>query len=266
MIKQGDRFTSKDLQQSMRELCGYDVRKYLDKSKSNASVLICDYGITPIKCTPDEYAAFCIRAYEDIPSSAINLDAQLRDKGFKTTYRFSYKYKAGGLSPQQIIHDAYCLDWFNQIYNTAIPRTKYTKEYLDIIDDAFRLSYYYAQYLWAGNPQVCRKIARQMSMPSPEQWSQIIGAILGIAFQFHPSDVYEYAIEHTNPALSKKQFNARYADQLAFKNQMQNNYGIDTGCLVLSPQNREKLNKIVSHTDLPYYLQVIRNLVSWHNR
>ncbi|MCM1294180.1 MAG: hypothetical protein NC311_01300 [Muribaculaceae bacterium] len=266
MIKQGDRFTNKDLQQSMQELCGYDVRKYIDNNKSNVTVFICDYGISPSQCTPDEYAALCIRAYQDIPSSAINLDKQLRDKGFKTTYRFSYNYRTGGLSPQQIIHDAYCLDWFNQIYNTAIPRTKYTKEYFNIINNAFHLSYYYAQYLWTGNPQVCRDIAQQMCMPAPEQWSQIIGAILGVGFQFHPYDVYEYSIEHINPAQTKKQFNARYAEQLAFKKQMQNNYGINTGCLVLSPQNRDKLNKIVNHTDLPYYLQVIRNLISWHNR
>lgn len=266
MIKQGDLFTSKDLQQSMQELCRHDVRKYLDKDKSNAGVFIGDYGIIPSQCTPDEYAALCLRAYESVPSSAINLDKQLRDTGFKTTYRFSYKYKMGGLKPQQIVHDAYCLDWFNQIYNTAIPRTKYTKEYFNIIDDAFHLSYYYAQYLWAGNPQVCRGIAQQMCMPSPEQWAQIISAILGVGFQFHPSDVYEYSIEHANPSLSKEQFNKRYAEQLKFKNQMKNNYGIDTGCLVLSPQNREKLNKIVTRTDLPYCLQVIKNFIVGHNR
>ncbi len=268
MIKQGDKFTSKDLQQSMQELCGHDIRKYLNNSKTNVSVLICmcDYGITPLACTPDEYADLCIRAYKDTPSSAIKLDTQLHDKGFKTTYKFSYNYRTGGLAPQQIIHDAYCLDWFHQIYNTTTPRTKYTKEYFDLINDAFRLSYYYAQYLWAGNPHACREIAQQMCMPGPEQWPQIIGAILGIGFQFHPADVYEYSIEHANPALSKKQFNARYSEQLKFKNHMMENYGIDTGCLVLSPQNREKLNKIVSRTDLPYYLQVIKNLISWHNR
>jgi len=260
MIKQGDRFTSLDLQQSMREVCGYDMQRYINKKQSNAIVLIANYAIAPGQCTPDEYAAVNIQAYGDIKSSAQFLDQQLRDKGFKTAYKFSYKYRSGGLTPEQIVHDAYCLDWFQQIYNFAAPRAQYQEKYFKALEDAFRLTYYYAQYLWAGNPRDCGAIARALRVPDVEQWPQIISAILGIGFQFHPADVYEHAINHINPTMTEVQFDARYAEQLMFKKEMHDNYGIDTGCLVLSQKNRDKLRKIVTRTDTPYYIQVIKNL------
>ncbi len=264
MINAGDRFTHHDLRQSINELCHSDMHKYLQNGAYG--VAVGDTLMVPAQISPHEYAAACIREYQDISSSAINLDTQLRDLGFKTTRRFAHKYKNLGLSSQQIIHDAYCLDWFHQIYQTATPRKKYQTEYIQLLDDAFRTSYYYAQYLWALNWRVCNGIAGQLKTPSIEQWKQIIGAILGVGFQFHPDDVYEYSIKHVAPNISKSQFNARYAEQLEFKNQMKTNYGIDTGCLVLSPASREKLQKIVTHTDTPYWLQIIKNLIPGHNR
>ena len=44
--------------------------------------------------------------------------------------------------------------------------------------------------------------------------------------------------------------------------EMMNQYGLDTGCLVLSPQSREKLTKIVTHTDTPYKRQLLEQF--WH--
>ncbi len=266
MIKQGDMFTVLDLQQSMREVCGKYMRKYIDKRRSVAGILIGDCMLTPINCTPEKYAATCIQAYGDTPSSAINLDRQLRDKGFKTTYRFSYKYDTGNLTPQQIIHDAYCLDWFQKLYETAVPLANHEHAYYAILNDAFSLSYYYAQYLWAQNQRVTCDIVKALNTPDVSQWPQIISAILGTGFQFHPADVYEHAIEHISPTITRAQFNARHAEQLAFKNEMMNKYGIDMGCLVLSPQNREKLRKIVTRTDPPYCVQVIKNIILGRNR
>lgn len=266
MIKTGDKFTYIDLQQSLGELCGNDVRKYIDKKKSATGVVIGDAFIMINKTTPDEYATTAAQQYSDTPSSAISLDNQLRNRGFKTTYRFSYKYNYAGLTPQQIIHDAYYLDWFHQICETAVPQVKYYEKYFDLMYNAFRLSYYYAQYLIANNRRVLSGIGQKIYSPDISRWNQIINIILGVGFQFHPYDVQEYAIEHISPDLSKKQFNARYAQQLEFKTDMMNNYGIDTGCLVLSPQNREKLRKIVTNTDLPYWLQIIKNMIPHHNR
>lgn len=266
MIHQGDRFTYLDLQQSMREICSYDIHRYVDAKRSKVGVCVGSYFCFPYKCNPAEYAARCIGAYGDVRSSAANLDKQLRKHGFKTTYRFSYKYNNGGLTPEQIIHDAYCLDWFQSLHRTAMPHAKYKDQYFAALQDAFCLSYYYAQYLWAQNSGVCGDIATKLNCPNRSQWSQIIGALLGVGFRFHPADVYEYAIEYSAPDISKQNFDARYARQLAFKNEMQDKFGVDTGCLVLSPQNQEKLRKIVTRTDTPYYIQVLRNLIPGHNR
>ncbi len=264
MIQTGDRFTHKDLTQSINELCGGGMQNYL--GKSDCGVVIGESCIIPGESSPEKYASVCIREYQDIPSSAIYLDNQLRDKGFKTARRFAYKYNLGGLSAKQVIHDVYCLDWFLQICDTTPPHKKFKAEYQNLLDDAFRTSYFYAQYLWACNPSACRNIAQKLQMPNARQWKQIIGSILGVGFQFHPDDVYEYSIEHMNPTLDIAQFNARYAEQLEFKNKMERDYGIDTGCLVLSPNSREKLQKIVTRTDMPYWMQVIANLIPGYNR
>lgn len=266
MIQQGDRFTFLDLQQSVREICAYNMRTYINKKQSDTFVVTGNSAIIPYKYTPQEFATICIQAYGDIQSSAKHLDQQLRDKGFKTTHRFSYKYNNGGLTPEQIVHDAYCLDWFHSLYQTAVPITKYEDQYLTALGDAFRLSYYYAQYLFTQNRRVCGNLAQALKQPNTSQWEQIIGALLGIGFQFHPADVYEYATNFISPNITQKERKARRAEQQTFKDAMMTDYGIDTGCLVLSQESREKLRKIATHTDTPYYIQVIKNLVLSHNR
>jgi len=258
MINAGDKFSVIDLQQAVHEVCDYDILKYVDKKLSSALVVIGDSIVSPIDYTPDRYADMRIRQFADIPSSAANLDRQLRDRGYKTTYRFSYNYKKGGLTSSQIVRDAYCLEWYMQIYNTAVLNSGCHKEYFTAMDNAFRVSYYYAQYLWAVNSQVCGDIARKLRMPDTSNWSQIISAILGIGFKFHHKDILEF--------IAPCQQDKRYTEQLAFKKDMIDNYGIDTGCLVLSPENREKLQKIVTRTDTPYYLQVIKNLNPFRHR
>lgn len=266
MIQQGDTFTFRDLRQSMHEICRYDLHKCINTKKSNVNIIIGDYGINLCQSTPKEYAATCIQAYGNIPSSAKHLDQQIRDKGFKTTYRFSYNYRNGGLTPEEIVNDAYCLDWFQQIYKTAVPYAKYEDEYFDILNDAFCLSYYYAQYLWTHNRGISRNMAKELRCPDTSQWPQIISALLGIGFQFHPNDVYEHAIKFISPNMTKKQFDAQNTEQMAFKKEIQTNYGIDTGCLVLSQQSREKLHKILTRTDTNYFIQVINNILLGHNR
>lgn len=194
MIKTGDKFTYIDLQQSLSELNGNSVLKYLDKRKSATGVVIGDTFIMPSDVSPDEYAAACMAEHGCTPSSAISLDNQLRDKGFKTTYRFSHNYNLAGLTSQQVIHDAYYLDWFHQICNTAVPQVKFYEKYFDSMDDAFRLSYYYAQYLMANNRRTMSNVAQKIYAPDISQWNQIISIILGIGFQFHPYEIHEYAI------------------------------------------------------------------------
>ena len=261
MINTGDKFTAKDLRTSVQEVCDYNIQKYVNIGRSSDGVVIGGSMLIPCKINADNYADICIKEYSDIPSSALYLDKQLREKGFKTAYRFAHKYNTGELSVQEIVRDAYRLDWFYQLACTAEPFDKYKDKYWTELEDAFRISYYYAQYLWAMNPRVSRDIARALRMPYVENWPQITSAILGMGFQFHPYDVYEHAIEHISPDITKKQYKSRYAEQEAFKNTMKDNYDIDTGCLVLSPKNRDKLHKIVTRTDTPYWIQVIKSVL-----
>ena len=258
MIQAGDKFFADDLRQSVREVCGYNKTKYIDTARSHTGLLCGDRIIYPMEYTPHKFANLCIQVYSDTPSSAIALDRQIRERGIKTTRKFSYKYNLGELNARQVIYDAYRLDWFNQIAQTARPRSKYTYEFYREIDDAFRVSYYYAQYLWAHNPRVCADIADALRRPSANQWNQIIGAILGIGFNFSPDDVYEYSVNHISPDLTTSQRKERYDIQDAFKTEMANKYNIDTGCLVLAPQSRDKLHKIVTGTDTPYWVQVLQ--------
>lgn len=259
MIKPGQKFTARDLHNSVDEVCNRDIKKFITPENSTG-VVVGDTIMIPAEMTPYEYAFVCANENNASQSSARDLEEQLRKRGAKTTRRFSYDYNTGGIPNDKIIKDAHCLEWFKQIHVYAHRNYKNAKEmdeYTDIIHDAFRLSYYYAQYLWAANPQACRDISNALRYPYHTQWKQITGATLGIGYQFHPDDVYEFAINHMNPNLTHKQRDARYADQLTFKQLMQDQYGVDTGCLVLSPQSREKLTRIVTHTDTPYKRQLL---------
>lgn len=265
MINQGDKFNFKELQASIREVCDYNIHKYVNPRKSLTKVIIGSCPLELHKHTPDEYADIAVQAYE-CESSAHSLDQQLADKGFKTTYRFSHKYHNGGMTSAQIIHDAYCLDWFYHMYNYGRPYKNREAEYIEALDAAFRLSYYYMQYLSANNRYALANIAKALNAPNVTQWGQIISVLQGVGFQFHPTDIYEHAMMFIAPGITQRQHDEQYASQAAFKKTMQDKYGIDTGCLVLSSQNREKLRKIVTRTDTPYFLQVIKNLVSIQHR
>lgn len=258
MIQKGDKFTNTELKQSVHEVCNYDIIKHIDTKQPSYGILFLNGNIIiPTDLHPEAYADICVQEYKDIPSSAINLDEQLRAHGFKTTHRFSYKYNTGRLSNLEIVYDAYKLEWFKVIANSCTPRPACRGKFYHMLFDAFNLSYYYAQYLWAQNPNICDNIANALRNPSFDNWDQITSAILGIGFQFHPDDVFEHAVNHLNPKLNNQEYKERHQLQLEFKNNMQQNYGIDTGCLVLSPQSREKLQKIVTGTDTPYYRQLV---------
>ncbi len=258
MIQTGDRFSARDLRQSVDEVVGAGLGAHIAHDKKGALFALADIVFDMLECTPDGYATKMIECYDDIKSSAVNLDKQLRDNGYRTTHKFSYDYFVPGFTSEQIVRDAYRLEYFKNLSSMVRARAGHKKEFEQIFQDAFRVSYYYAQYLWACNSRVCAKIAQELTCPGYENWGQIIGAILGVGFKFHPNDVYEFAIKHTNPNLSPDAFNARYIEQLNFKDLLMTDYGIDTGCLVLSPESRDKLTRIVTHTDSPYLIQVLR--------
>ncbi|MBR1953826.1 MAG: hypothetical protein IKA25_02005 [Alphaproteobacteria bacterium] len=245
MIQNGDKFTLLDLRDSVHQVLGNDMREHIHN----------------IKQTPDLYAKRQISQYADIKSSAINLDKQLRDAGFKTTHKFSYDYNISWLLYKDIINEAYRLEYF---YNLATnPRLNIKFGHRDavhhIFDDAARVSYYYAQYIWALNPSARFDYATRFHMY--RDWGLILNFLLGVGFQFHPRDINEFITHHNAPDLSRAEYDKMYTEQLVFKNWCANKYNIDTGCLVLCPEHRAKLAKILTRTDTPYVIQLLRRLI-----
>lgn len=57
------------------------------------------------------------------------------------------------------------------------------------------------------------------------------------------------------------EYDKMYTEQPVFKNWYANKYNIDTGCLVLCPEHRTKLSKILTRTDTPYVIQLLRRLI-----
>lgn len=260
MIQQGDKFSVRDLRQSVDEILGAWRDVKVLAGTPPLYVLVGDTMIDLMHTSPQMYAKYSIECYDDIKSSALNLDKQLRKNGFYTTQKFSYKYFTPGLTAEQIVKDAYCLEYFQRLILAPGGRRKHQQQMNKIIYDAFRVSYYYAQYLWACNSGVCNKVSEKLSCPGIENWGQITGAVLGIGFKFHPDDVYEFAVNHINPDITKQAYNARYADQKKFKDMVMEKYGIDTGCLVLSPESQEKLTKILTGVDAPRWVQILQKL------
>ena len=260
MIEQGDKFTVRDLRQSVEEVLEKRNGIKVFAGTPPLYVLVGDTMVDLMHSLPQMYVKYSIECYDDIKSSALSLDKQLRKKGFYTTQKFSYNYVTPGLTSEQIVKDAYCLEYFQRLMQAPGVRRKHSQQMNQMIYDAFRVSYYYAQYIWACNPQVCGKIAKALSCPGVENWSQIIGAILGAGFGFHPDDVYEFSINHINPDTTKQAYDARYAAQKKFKDDIMAKYGIDTGCLVLSPESQKKLIKILSGAELSYFMQIVRRV------
>lgn len=233
-----------------------------DKDLNKIGVIIGNKALFPTDVSMQQYAITCFYEWKKNHSSAQDLDNQISKKGIKTTRKFSYQYNIGVLTTEQIIKDSYCLQWFYLIYEACVglnsAKYRHLDKFNDIIYDAFRLSYYYAQYLWAMNPRAYRDISNALRMPGVKNWKQINAAILGIGYQFHPDDVYEYVVNYINPHIvDSKKFHIAHKEQQVFKDKMKELYNIDTGCLVLSPKSRDKLTKILTNTDISYRKQLI---------
>ena len=236
MILNGDLFTVNDLKES--------VCQVTDARYSGCAEL------------PVQYAARQIELYADIKSSAINLDASIRKAGFKTTYRFAYDYNIPGLTHDEIVKDAYKLEYFYKIGCDLARKNKNVYEDLRM-DDAARVSYYYAQYIWAANPAARFDYAKKLDMYM--DWGRVLCFLLGVGFKFHPRDVYEFVMNFNSPYLSDAEMGAERQKQQEFKDWCAR-HNVDTGCLVLSDTNRDKLRKIITKTDSPYFFQLLMRL------
>lgn len=241
MIQNGDKFTVNDLRDFVGAVTSADLRKH----------------VACVKSSPDEYAKKQIELYGDTKSSALSLDKQLRDARFKTTYKFAHDYRIDGLTYDKIVNDAYKLEYY---YNLATDPSLgvlfgHRGAVRRIFDDAARASYYYAQYIWALNPQSRFDYATRFHMY--RDWGLILNFLLGVGFQFHPRDINEFITHHNALNKSKSEYATMYQKQLVFKNWCANKYNIDTGCLVLCPEHQDKLAKILTRTDTPYVIQLL---------
>ncbi len=236
MIKNGDLFTVNDLKDSVHQVTDVDWR-----------------CIKNARMSPQEYANKNIELYQDIKSSAVVLDNSLRDAGFRTTYKFSYNYNIPGLTSDEIVNDAYKLEF---IYKIACQYIQQKNRFpgATIFDNAARVSYYYAQYIWAANPSVRFDYPERLEIY--RDWGRVLCFLLGVGFKFHPCDVYEFVIRFNNSNLNATELQAERRKQQAFKDWCACR-GVDTGCLVLSDAHRDKLRKIINKTDVPYFLQLL---------
>ncbi len=250
MIQNGDKFTVLDLCEFVRSVTSADLRKHVACVKSN----------------PDKYAKKQMELYGNTKSSALSLDKQLRDAGFKTTYKFSHDYRIDGLTYDNIVNDAYKLEYFYKLATDPSLNVLFghRKDIRTFFNDAARVSYYYAQYIWALNPSARFDYATRFHMY--RDWGLILNFLLGVGFQFHPRDINEFITHHNAPDLSKAEYDKMYTEQLVFKNWCAHKYNIDTGCLVLCPEHRTKLSKILTRTDAPYVIQLLRRLIPTHLR
>ncbi len=233
MIQNGDLFTVNDLKESVHQVTAAQY--------------------PGCKELPVQYAARQIDLYADIKSSATALDKSIRDAGFKTTYRFAYDYNIPGLTYDEIVKDAYKLEYY---YNIACQHIKKTNHFppSQTFDDAARLSYYYAQYIWAANPSIRLDYPEKLNMYM--DWGRILCFLLGVGFRFHPRDVYEFVMNFNNPKLNYAEMRTKRQKQQIFKDWCEK-HNVNTGCLVLCDTHRDKLQKIINKTDTPYWIQLL---------
>lgn len=263
MIQDGETFNVFQLKESVAQATAVDLIPHIKFQPQRLPLVFADRDtMVDIRdLTPETYADLCINLFPDLPSSAKKLDKCISQAGYRTTYKFSHNYHIPGLTHDQIAHDAYKLEYFYKLAVLgATPKNNKSDLVWQALDDASRVSYYYAQYIWATNPDT--RFDYPDRLDPYLNWGLVLSFLQGTGFHFHPNDVYEFIAHHNAPNLSKAQLNERYKQQKEFQNWC-TKFGIDTGCLVLCPQHQEKLRKILTQTDTPYIIQLLQRAFSW---
>lgn len=253
IIKDGDKFSVADLREMVDYFTSRPIQScFVDVGSGHQERLLTNI-------TPKEYEDNQFALYGKTGSSARDLDKNLRDNGYKTTYKFSYDYSIPGLTNEEIIRDAYRLEYFYKLA-LRLPRIRrgQFKRIEKIIDGAARSSYYYAQYIWAANPNV--KFDYPQRFDVYRDWGLVLSFLLGVGYQIHPKDIYEFVTHHNDMSLSRADLDLIYKKQEVFKNWCAQR-GIDTGCLVLCPEHQRKLCKILTKKDIPYWVQKLQQLL-----
>lgn len=241
MITGNQKITDTDLFQSVNELAalnpGPEVSKPLMYRINNNDC----FDLRTI--TPEKYAEILLNEY-DVPSSARALDEQLKQKGFKTTYKFSYQYRMTPQMRERISHDGYVLQYFHEVsMHPNFPRgDKYTKQFEQGVLNALRVTYWYAQFIWMNNPN----IYDYKNLDPVKDWYHILNFIIGAGFEFHPLDIQYHKNVFANNHCRNE---AEYNKKIEFKKWCKKQYDIDTGCLILSDINMEKLRMILTNQE-----------------
>jgi len=232
MIYDGQKFSARDLMDSIAELSNKNAVGY-------AAIQIAKYGAE---------------------SSARRLDESVRSNGFRTAYKFCWKYNLPGISGK-IDFEVYQLEYYYKQL-CAMKNPKFSKQQ----EDAARLSYYFAQYIWCFNNKLFHSDFYKNLSPYWD-WGFVLRFLLGIGNGYHPKDIDWFVAHHSYVggrigAKTKAEADKSFAEQSVFKKWILENYGIDTGCLVLCPEHMEKLRRIVSGGMPPYAVQVLQNFFS----
>lgn len=214
--------------------------------------------------TEDAFIYAALKYAEFNPySSAAMLDKNIRNAGFKTRYKFYYKYDLPKQLKNELSTCGYVLIYFNNDYvknfRTVEPDSVHIK--------ALQLSYYFAQYIWALNPKTKFKIFSDLGPQS--YYPAYAQLIQGVANGYHPKDIEFYINENLAAILNKTNFHdtETYKKLVEFRDKMFDNHGIDSGRLILCPEHREKLESIFSQKQgrgpsrFSYILNIFKSLL-----
>ena len=248
MITKDQPFTEQELFQSVDELALVDISQYISKQlmrSIDGGNVFFDFR----KISPIEYSERIQKEYDSIPSSARALDQQLEDKGFCSTYKFSYEYKMIPQMRNRIVQDGWILGYFQDIYNHPdLPKIELlnNEQFRQVILNALYVTYGYAAVIWQYNPGVYN-YTNLLENPF-KGWYHVLNFVIGVGYGFHPLDIKFHEKDFYNNYYKNKE---EYEKNRAFKNLCKEQYGIDPGCLILSPENREKLRQILTRQGTP---------------
>ena len=230
MIKEDQPFTEQDLFQSVDELARLNIGPYISEPLMRSI----DRGKNSFdlrEISPTQYCERIQKEHDAIPSSARELDRQLTAKGFDTTYKFSYDYNMSQQMRDRIVKDGWILTYFQDIFNHPhLPRNEvvHNKQFEQNILKALRVTYMYATCILQYNPGT--------------GWYHVLNFVIGAGYGFHPLDIKFHEQVFTDNYHCNQQL---YEKNRIFKKWCEQ-HGINAGCLILSPENTEKLRNILT--------------------
>lgn len=246
MMKEQQSFTEQDLFQLIDKLASANIGQYISiPLMRNIGRETDSFDLREI--SPTQYCERIQNEYDGISSSARELDRQLETKGFSPTYKFSYDYNMSTQMRNRIVKDGWILGYYQDIYNHPDLRKNEllnNEQSFQIILNALRVTYGYSQYIWQLNP--CVYDYTNLPDNPFKGWYHVLNFVIGAGYEFHPLDIKFHETVFKNNYYYNKE---EYEKNRAFK-ELCKEYSIDTGCLILSPKNREELRQILTRQNI----------------